>query len=81
VYVFCARFLFNFQQKYKSFAGTMLELKIFYKLERLECAFLAGRLRDVDSNDHNHIAGSPPLFPEIAQREKFRKNGINYKIE
>jgi hypothetical protein len=33
--------------------------------------YVSGRLRDDDSEGHNHFAGSPPVFPEIG--------GVNIK--
>jgi hypothetical protein len=33
--------------------------------------YVSGRLKDADSEDHNHFAGSPPVFPEI-ERVNFK---------
>jgi hypothetical protein len=33
--------------------------------------YVSGRLKDADSEDHNHFAGSPPVFLEI--------DGVNFK--
>jgi hypothetical protein len=44
---------------------TDLKFTIFCKLQRPDRIYVSGRLKDADSKDHNHFAGSPLVFPEI----------------
>jgi hypothetical protein len=39
--------------------------------------YVSGRLKDADSEDHNHFAGSPPVFPEI-ERVNFKTPKFSY---